>query len=37
MKIALDVSLAVGESAGMGSCTGGLLEGPAAIDHWQVP
>jgi glycosyltransferase involved in cell wall biosynthesis/SAM-dependent methyltransferase len=32
MKIAIDVSLAVGESAGVGSYTRGLLEGLAAID-----
>jgi glycosyltransferase involved in cell wall biosynthesis/ubiquinone/menaquinone biosynthesis C-methylase UbiE len=32
MKIAIDVSLAVGESAGVGSYTLGLLEGLAAID-----
>ena len=33
MKIAIDVSLAVGESAGVGSYTRGLLEGLAAIDR----
>ena len=32
MKIAIDVSLAVGESAGVGSYTRGLLEGLASID-----
>ena len=32
MKIAIDVSLAVGESAGVGTYTRGLLEGLAAID-----
>jgi glycosyltransferase involved in cell wall biosynthesis len=32
MKIAIDVSLALGESAGVGSYTRGLLEGLAAID-----
>jgi glycosyltransferase involved in cell wall biosynthesis/ubiquinone/menaquinone biosynthesis C-methylase UbiE len=32
MKIAIDISLAVGESAGVGSYTRGLLEGLAAID-----
>jgi glycosyltransferase involved in cell wall biosynthesis/ubiquinone/menaquinone biosynthesis C-methylase UbiE len=32
MKIAIDVSLAVGESAGVGSYVRGLLEGLAAID-----
>src|SRR5262245_38453604 len=32
MKIAIDVSLAVGESAGVGTYTQGLLEGLAAID-----
>jgi glycosyltransferase involved in cell wall biosynthesis/ubiquinone/menaquinone biosynthesis C-methylase UbiE len=32
MKIAIDVSLAVGESAGVGSYTRGLLEGLANID-----
>jgi glycosyltransferase involved in cell wall biosynthesis len=32
MKIAIDVSLAVGESAGVGTYTCGLLEGLAAID-----
>jgi glycosyltransferase involved in cell wall biosynthesis/ubiquinone/menaquinone biosynthesis C-methylase UbiE len=32
MKIAIDVSLAAGESAGVGSYTRGLLEGLAAID-----
>jgi glycosyltransferase involved in cell wall biosynthesis/ubiquinone/menaquinone biosynthesis C-methylase UbiE len=32
MKIAIDVSLAVGESAGVGSYARGLLEGLAAID-----
>jgi glycosyltransferase involved in cell wall biosynthesis/ubiquinone/menaquinone biosynthesis C-methylase UbiE len=32
MKIAIDVSLVVGESAGVGSYTRGLLEGLAAID-----
>jgi glycosyltransferase involved in cell wall biosynthesis/ubiquinone/menaquinone biosynthesis C-methylase UbiE len=32
MKIAIDVSLAVGESAGVGSYTRGLLEGLAAVD-----
>jgi glycosyltransferase involved in cell wall biosynthesis/2-polyprenyl-3-methyl-5-hydroxy-6-metoxy-1,4-benzoquinol methylase len=32
MKIAIDVSLTVGESAGVGSYTRGLLEGLAAID-----
>ena len=32
MKIAIDVSLAVGESAGVGSYTRGLIEGLAAVD-----
>jgi glycosyltransferase involved in cell wall biosynthesis len=32
MKIAIDVSFAIGESAGVGSYTRGLLEGLAAID-----
>src|SRR5262245_1795370 len=32
MKIAIDVSLVVGESAGVGSYTRGLIEGLAAID-----
>jgi glycosyltransferase involved in cell wall biosynthesis len=32
MKIAIDVSLAAGESAGVGTYTRGLLEGLAAID-----
>src|SRR5262245_15505515 len=32
MKIAIDVSLTVGESAGVGSYTRGLIEGLAAID-----
>jgi glycosyltransferase involved in cell wall biosynthesis len=32
MKIAIDISLVVGESAGVGSYTRGLLEGLAAID-----
>jgi glycosyltransferase involved in cell wall biosynthesis/SAM-dependent methyltransferase len=32
MKIAIDISLAVGESAGVGSYTRGLLEGLAAVD-----
>jgi glycosyltransferase involved in cell wall biosynthesis len=32
MKIAIDVSLAVGDSAGVGSYTRGLLEGLSAID-----
>src|SRR5688572_25185519 len=32
MKIAIDVSLAAGESAGVSSYTRGLLEGLAAID-----
>jgi glycosyltransferase involved in cell wall biosynthesis/ubiquinone/menaquinone biosynthesis C-methylase UbiE len=32
MKIAIDISLALGESAGVGSYTRGLLEGLAAID-----
>src|SRR4030095_14577929 len=32
MKIAIDISFAIGESAGIGSYTRGLLEGLAAID-----
>jgi glycosyltransferase involved in cell wall biosynthesis len=32
MKIAIDVSLAIGESAGVGTYTRGLIEGLAAID-----
>jgi glycosyltransferase involved in cell wall biosynthesis len=32
MKIAIDISLAIGESAGVGSYTRGLIEGLAAID-----